>query len=95
MKKSGKAKVSVRGRAKVYGKAKTKVKRSASRMGKTKARRNYDQQTGRLKGRAVDAQERLEKRAEELIAEGVPATTARAQALNEMRDNPKMDWRRG
>jgi hypothetical protein len=85
------------------GKTKTKVKpahkgtRKTASKGKAKraAKRSYDQQMGRPTGRGAGALKRLERRTEELIAEGVPATTARQQALSEMRANPKKDWRRG
>jgi len=45
--------------------------------------------------RAKSASERLEKLTEKYIAEGLSPSDARARAREEMRANPRMDWRAG
>jgi hypothetical protein len=55
----------------------------------------YNPQTGKLTGRAASAQERLEQLAEQYQADGMSIQDARQRARDVMRNNPKMDWRRG
>jgi len=55
----------------------------------------FSQSTGKLTGRDKDAQKRLDKRAEQLQAEGAPKVEATKTAREEMRDNPRKDWRGG
>jgi hypothetical protein len=81
-------------------KASKKGKKTVANIGskKTKkaARKGYNPQTGQLTGRAVGAQERLEKYAERLMAaEGLSSPEARERARQEMRNNTTGDWRKG
>ena len=74
-----------------------KVRKSAVRTSRKKFRKppSYNPQTGRLTGRAVGAQERLEKLAAKYVADGMSASDARNRAREEMRANPRKDWRTG
>jgi hypothetical protein len=76
---------------------KRKAKKAAAK--KTTKRRSkkraYNQQTGQLTGRARPAQERLEALTQQYMQDGMDAASARQRARDDMRDNPKMDWRRG
>jgi hypothetical protein len=65
------------------------VKKSAR---KTKS---YNPQTGKLTGRAIGAQQRLDTLAERYQSEGMSAEDARQRARDEMRNNPRRDWRHG
>lgn len=58
-------------------------------------RDGFSQGTGRLTGRDKDAQERLEKRAAQLERDGMSSDEAKKAAREEMRDNPRKDWRAG
>jgi hypothetical protein len=51
--------------------------------------------TARLSGREIKANERLEKRIADLEVTGLSRVAARKQALEEMRSNPRSDWRAG
>jgi hypothetical protein len=51
--------------------------------------------TARLSGREIKANKRLEKRIAELEATGLSRAAARKKARDEMRDNPRKDWRAG
>jgi hypothetical protein len=73
----------------------TKKPRKAALKSGAKKRPSYNPQTGKLTGREVGAQERLEKRAEILMAGGMSPSDARTTARAEMRDNPRKDWRGG
>jgi hypothetical protein len=66
--------------------------RKAKKAAKKKA---YNTQTGRLTGREVGAQRRLELLAEQYQSEGMTADQARQRARAVMRDNPRKDWRGG
>ena len=55
----------------------------------------YNHNTGKLSGREVNAQKRLEALAAKYQADGLPEEEARERARNEMRDNPRNDWRDG
>jgi hypothetical protein len=73
---------------------KRKIAKKRSMAKKAKSKR-YNPQTGRPTGRAIGAQERLEKLAAKYEAEGMSAPDARNRARMEMRDNPRKDWRGG
>lgn len=51
--------------------------------------------TARMSKREAKAQKRLERRIAELQASGLSEVEARKQALAEMRENPRRDWRAG
>jgi hypothetical protein len=51
------------------------------------------QQSGRLRGREVGAQIRVEKLAAEYVAQGASPDEARARARQELRANSREDWR--
>jgi hypothetical protein len=78
-------------------------KKTGSRVAKTKKRRpatksaskSYNPQTGKLTGRAIGAQQRLETLAQKYQSEGMSAQDARQRARDEMRSNPRRDWRHG
>jgi hypothetical protein len=55
----------------------------------------YNHNTGKLSGREVKAQKRLEMLTAKYQADGVSEDEARERARNEMRDNPRGDWRNG
>jgi hypothetical protein len=55
----------------------------------------YNPQTGRIGGRAAPAEFRLERLTKKYQDEGLPLEEARQRARNEMRDNPRGDWRGG
>jgi len=78
-------------------KAKRPIARKAKRpiARKSAAGHGYNPHTGKPTGRAIGAQERLEKLAAKYEAEGLSAPEARARAREEMRDNPRKDWRVG
>jgi hypothetical protein len=72
---------------------KRKAKKAAAKK-TTKRRRSYDSQSGRLTGREVGAQARLEKLAEQYMAQdNMDAASARQRAREVMRANPRKDWR--
>ena len=75
-------------------KAKVRAKRAA-KVARKKARRRYNPQTGRLTGREMKAQARRDDLIKKYQLEGMPLEAARQRAIDEMRDNPKRDWRRG
>jgi uncharacterized protein YoaH (UPF0181 family) len=78
------------------GARKMKIKPAAKIGVKKSRRKGYNPQTGQLTGRAVEAQERLEKYAERLMAaEGLSSPEARERARQEMRNNTTGDWRKG
>jgi hypothetical protein len=62
---------------------------------KKAAGKAYNQQTGQITERAAKAQARLEARIKKLQNDGMTLETVRRRARDEMRDNPKPDWRRG
>lgn len=64
-------------------------------LGRAYTRDGFSQGTGQLTGRDKDAQARLEKRAAQLQADGMSAEDAKRAAREEMRDNPREDWRAG
>ncbi len=53
----------------------------------------YNQQTGKLTGKEIEAQKRLEELAAKYQAEGLSEADAREKAKKEMRDNARADWR--
>jgi hypothetical protein len=60
-----------------------------------KAAPRYNPQTGKLTGRAIKAQERLDALTQKYQAEGMAAQDARQRAREELRSNPRRDWRGG
>jgi hypothetical protein len=85
---------------------KRKSKKSAARKVKSHAkkriaakksapRRGYDIHTGKPTGREVAAMHRLQVLTERFIAEGLTPADARTRAREELRANPRRDWRGG
>jgi hypothetical protein len=84
---------------------KRKVKKSAARKVKRriaarkaaprKAKRGYDIHTGQPTGREVQAMHRLQVLTERYIAQGLTPADARTRAREELRANPRKDWRAG
>jgi hypothetical protein len=80
---------------------KRKVKKSAVRKVKAakkavkKTKRGYDIHTGQPTGREVQAMHRLQVLEERYIAEGLTPADARTRAREELRANPRSDWRAG
>src|SRR5262245_12346596 len=79
---------------------KRKSKKSAARKVKSRiaARksappRGYDIHTGKPTGREVQAMHRLQVLTERFIAEGLTPADARTRAREELRANPRRDWR--
>jgi hypothetical protein len=62
---------------------------------KAKATRPYDIHTGQPTGREVQAMHRLQVLTERYIAEGLTPADARTRAREELRANPRKDWRVG
>jgi hypothetical protein len=69
--------------------------KQGTEMAKSKLLMYFNAGMGRLSGRAIKANKRLEKLAAKYEAEGLTKEAATARALNEMRDNPRQDWRAG
>jgi len=67
-----------------------KVKRRSSAK---KAKRSYDIHTGKPTGREVQAMHRLQVLTDRYIAEGLTPADARTRAREELRANPRKDWR--
>jgi hypothetical protein len=79
-----------------------KTVRIAKRRGakKTKSRpkvapRGYDIHAGKPTGREVQAMHRLQTLTDCYIAEGLTPADARTRAREELRANPRKDWRGG
>ena len=74
-----------------------KVRKTARKTSRKKFKKfpAYNPQTGRLTGRAVGAQERMEKLAAHYVTQGLSPSDARNRAREEMRANPLKDWRVG
>ena len=62
---------------------------------KSAPRRGYDIHTGKPTGREVQAMHRLQVLTERYIAEGLTPADARTRAREELRANPRKDWRGG
>jgi hypothetical protein len=62
---------------------------------KSAPRRGYDIHTGQPTGREVQAMHRLQVLTERYIAEGLTPADARTRAREELRANPRRDWRGG
>jgi hypothetical protein len=62
---------------------------------KSAPRRGYDIHTGQPTGREVQAMHRLQVLTERYIAEGLTPADARTRAREELRANPRGDWRAG
>jgi hypothetical protein len=71
-----------------------KVKRRIAAK-KSAPRRGYDIHTGKATGREVQAMHRLQVLTERYIAEGLTPADARTRAREELRANPRRDWRGG
>jgi hypothetical protein len=84
----------------IQRKAKKSVRTAKRRSGKkarpkAKAARGYDIHTGKPTGREVAAMHRLQVLTERFIAEGLTPADARTRAREELRANPRRDWRGG
>jgi hypothetical protein len=62
---------------------------------KSAPRRGYDIHAGKPTGREVQAMHRLQVLEERYIAEGLTPADARTRAREELRANPRKDWRGG
>ena len=60
---------------------------------RAKAARGHDIHTGKPTGREVAAMHRLQVLTERYIAEGLTPADARTRAREELRANPRRDWR--
>jgi hypothetical protein len=85
---------------------KRKSKKSVARKMKSRAkkrivarksapRRGYDIHSGKPTGREVQAMHRLQVLTERYIAEGLTPADAQTRAREELRANPRKDWRGG
>jgi hypothetical protein len=72
-------------------KRRTAAKKSAPR----KMKRGYDIHTGKPTGREVQAMHRLQVLTERYMSEGLTPADARMRAREELRANPRRDWRAG
>jgi len=73
-----------------------RVRKAAGKKQKrTKQRRVYNPQTGKIGGRAAHALPRLDALTKKYQEQGLPLEEARQRARSEMRDNPRGDWRDG
>jgi hypothetical protein len=61
---------------------------------KTKAK-SYSLQTGRPTGRELQALQRLDTLTKKYQADGISPQDARQRALDELRNDPRRDWRKG
>ena len=76
--------------------ARKKAKRGAKKtMSRAKAARGYDIHAGKPTGREVQAMHRLQVLTDRYIAEGLTPADARTRAREELRANPRKDWRGG
>ncbi len=73
---------------KIAHKTKAKVARSAKA-------KSYRPQAGRTTGQELQAMQRLDTLTKTYQAEGMSPQDARQRALDELRNNPRRDWRRG
>jgi hypothetical protein len=73
---------------------KVKTRRAAKKTAR-KMKRGYDIHTGKPTGREVAAMHRLQVLTERYIAEGLTPADARTRAREELRANPRRDWRAG
>jgi len=74
---------------------KVKHRSSAKKAAARKAKRAYDIHAGKPTGREVQAMHRLQVLTERYIAEGLTPADARTRAREELRANPRRDWRGG
>ena len=74
---------------------KVKSRSSAKKTAPRKMKRGYDFHTGQPTGREVQAMHRLQVLTERYIAEGLTPADARTRAREELRANPRRDWRGG
>ena len=57
--------------------------------------KSYSPQTGRTTGQELQALQRLDTLTKTYQAEGMSPQDARQRALDELRNNPRRDWRHG
>jgi hypothetical protein len=78
-------------------KAKKTVRAKAAKKAKPKAKaaRGYDIHSGKPTGREVQAMHRLQVLTDRYIAEGLTPADAQTRAREELRANPRRDWRGG
>ena len=74
---------------------KAKRRSAAKKTAPRKIKRGYDIHAGKPTGREVQAMHRLQVLTERYIAEGLTPADARTRAREELRANPRRDWRAG
>jgi hypothetical protein len=74
---------------------KVKSRTSAKKAAPRKAKRGYDIHAGKPTGREVAAMHRLQVLTDRYISEGLTPADARTRAREELRANPRRDWRAG
>jgi hypothetical protein len=74
---------------------KAKSRSSAKKTAPRKMKRGYDIHIGKPTGREVQAMHRLQVLTDRYIAEGLTPADARTRAREELRANPRRDWRGG
>jgi len=74
---------------------KVKSRSPAKKAAPRKAKRGYNIHAGKATGREVQAMHRLQVLTERYIAEGLTPADARTRAREELRANPRGDWRAG
>jgi hypothetical protein len=72
-----------------------KKKRVVAKKSAARKAAPYDIHTGKPTGREVQAMHRLQVLTERYIAEGLTPADARTRAREELRANPRRDWRGG
>jgi hypothetical protein len=85
----------VKRRSKKSAARKAKSRSSAKKAAPRKMKRGYDIHTSQPTGREVQAMHRLQVLTERYIAEGLTPADARTRAREELRANPRRDWRAG
>jgi len=68
---------------------------SAKKLAPRKMKRGYNIHTGKPTGREVQAMHQLQVLTERYMAEGLTPADARTRAREELRANPRRDWRAG
>jgi hypothetical protein len=74
---------------------KVKSRSSTKKAAPRKAKRGYDIHAGKPTGREVAAMHRLQVLTDRYIAQGLTPADARTRAREELRANPRRDWRGG
>ena len=72
-------------------KSRSSTKKSAPRT----VKRSYDIHAGKPTGREAQAMQRLQSLTERYVAEGLTPADALSRAKEELRANPRRDWRGG